>query len=109
MIRLLAILCAAAVSGCATSTYHAAAHCGPPASDVRVVTVAPPAGSYTVCGSIYLEAGGIASDSTVFDSLKAEAGKRGANAILIVDDISGAFTIKYGYNRRGTVLAIKLK
>lgn len=70
----------------------------------------PPAeGSYVVCGSIYLEAGGVASDSTVIASLKEEASKRGANAVLLVDDVEAKFTIKYGYTRQGTVLAIRIK
>lgn len=102
----LALLCALAASGCATSTYHAANYCGAPTTNVAVLRQPPAEGTYVVCGSIYLEAGGAASDSTVIESLKEEAGKRGANAVLLVDDVGAKFTLKHGYTRHGSVLAI---
>jgi hypothetical protein len=70
----------------------------------------PPAeGTYVVCGSIRLEAGGLASDTTVLESIKQEAGKRGANAVLLIDDVGAKFTVQYGYTRQGSILAIRTK
>ena len=105
----LALLCTLAIGGCATSTYHAANHCGAPTTNVAVLRQPPADGTYVVCGSIHLEAGGAASDSTVIESLKEEAGKRGANAVVLIDDINAKLTLQYGYNRWGTVLAIRVK
>jgi len=97
------------VSGCASSTYHATNYCGAPTSNVKVLNQPPSEGTYIVCGSIQLEAGGLATDSTVLESIKQEAGKRGANAVLLIDDVGAKFTIKFGYTRQGTILAIRTK
>lgn len=98
-----------AVGGCASSTYHATNYCGTPTTNVRVINQPPAEGSYVVCGSIQLEAGGLATDSTVIESVKQEAGKRGANAVLLIDDVGAKFTIKHGYTRQGSILAIRVK
>lgn len=96
------------LGGCALATYSPLAVCSGPVHEVRILKELPPVGSYTTCGSVRIEAGGLASMETTIDAAKEEARRHGANAIVIVGNPEARFTWAKSYSREGSAIAVRV-
>ncbi|MCW5574843.1 MAG: hypothetical protein KIT13_01995 [Burkholderiales bacterium] len=96
-----------ALGACAAAIYYPVAQCSGPVSRVEVLRQMPPEGTYRTCGSIRIDAGGLASDETTLRAVTDEARKYGANAVVIMKNPSPEFTLALGYSRQGNAVAIR--
>lgn len=100
---------AAAFAGCATATYVPAAVCTHSGAAVRLLTTAPPEGTYKVCGSIAIAAGGLSSYDDSIEAARKEAAKYGANALIVVRRPDAGCTLAAGCVREGSALAVQVR
>ena len=106
--RIAVLLAAILVVSCATATYSPLAICPGPVDNVQVLRLLPPEGTYTKCGSLRIEGGGLASDETTLEAAKESARRHGANAIVIVESPDPKFTWAKSYSREGSAIAIRI-
>ena len=106
--RIAVILMPLAIASCATATYSPLEVCSGPVTEVRILLSLPVEGTYKKCGSIRIEGGGLASDSTTLDAAKDSARRNGANAIVIVEQPDPKFTWAKSYSREGSAIAIRV-
>lgn len=96
------------LASCANATYSPLEVCSSYVGDVKVLRSLPAEGTYRKCGSIRIEGGGLASDSTTMDAAKDTARRNGANAIVIVEQPDPKFTWAKSYAREGSAIAIQI-
>ena len=99
----LVFLCA----GCATANYSPTGLCTGSGA-VRLLTAEPPAGTYKVCGSVAISAGGLASYETAIEAAKREAAKFGANALIVVRRPDAECSFEKACVREGSAIAVQL-
>lgn len=101
-----------ALAGCASSQFSSSAGGGarPWRGKVEVLHYFPPAGTFERIGVVLVRGVGLTSDSEMFQTLKTQAARRGANAVVlqnrkILDGPDG----HGGTERRLAGFAIRLK